>query len=237
MRIHAAYHAGALGPTSIPEDIAPDFAPEDEEAKLCYFTLPMALNYQRDSARLWTAALRTYEDPTLAWVFDLQRVATAPEGGLREALLRHRLAIQPTRHVANWDTIAKSAWERWGGLMGLVEASERDFLNLRRLVRVVHKREFPYLSGPKLFNYWAYTLVTRCAIDLANADEIDIAVDTHVTKASVRLGLISEAQAESLGRDDVAARWRAALRGSDLRPVDLNVPLWKWSRAGFPELD
>ena len=55
----------------MPEDSSPKFSDEEQEMRIAYFTLPMALNYQRDSYKLWEAALKTYTDPETNFVFDL----------------------------------------------------------------------------------------------------------------------------------------------------------------------
>ena len=46
------YHSGALGGEIMPEDANPGLGKESKENYL-YFTLPMALNYQRNSYKLW----------------------------------------------------------------------------------------------------------------------------------------------------------------------------------------
>lgn len=52
-RLLAAYKAGRLGGEKMPEDENPHLDPASGENYL-YFTLPMALNYQRNSYRLWS---------------------------------------------------------------------------------------------------------------------------------------------------------------------------------------
>ena len=55
-----AYQTGKLGQTKMPEDAHPKFL--DQETRLVYFTLPMSLNYQRDSYKLWQSVLHSFED-------------------------------------------------------------------------------------------------------------------------------------------------------------------------------
>ena len=61
-RIVEAFQNGGLGDTRMPEDANPGFADDAREEMLAYFSLPMSLNYQRDSFKLWEAALATYND-------------------------------------------------------------------------------------------------------------------------------------------------------------------------------
>jgi hypothetical protein len=62
---------------------------------------------------------------------------------------------------------------------------------------------------------------------------IDIAVDTHVIQSSIKLGIISQSEGENSNREDIAKVWSSFLKGSDIAPVELNVPFWFWSRDGF----
>ncbi len=54
LKLLGAYRSGQLGPTPMPEDAHPDFQ-RNKELQIAYFTLPMALNYQRNSYELWKA--------------------------------------------------------------------------------------------------------------------------------------------------------------------------------------
>ncbi|MEK6960779.1 MAG: hypothetical protein AABX47_06400 [Nanoarchaeota archaeon] len=228
----SAYKSGALGQTVMPEDSNPGFK-DGDPLRLNYFTLPMSLNYQRDSYKLWESALKTYNDPETRPVFDLESCSEMDEPKLRSLLMRYRLALQPNKHVQTWQRIAETIHKSWGSISGLIEESGSDFLNLKQLVQSNHKKGFPYLSGPKIFNYWSFIIHEYCGVRLKNSDSIDIAPDTHITRCSVRLGIISKAESETLSREEISARWRAVLKGSGIDPIQMHPPLWFWSRNGF----
>jgi len=232
-RLMAAYHSGKLGQTRMPEDSSPEFTDNEREARLAYFTLPMALNYQRDSYKLWEAALATYRDTETRFLFDVDEVVERSGEDVRAALLKHRLALQPNKHTQIWRTIAHSVHDRWGSFEGLMEASNSDFLTLKRLVQTDFKKDFPYLSGPKIFNYWSFILSTYGSVMLRNRNHIDIAPDTHIIKCSVKLAVITQDEAENLTREEISERWRLVLAGSGIDPIDMHPPLWFWSRNGF----
>lgn len=228
-----AYGSGKLGQTRMPEDSNPGFGEGISEQRLAYFTFPMALNYQRDSYKLWESALKTYQDPETAFVFDVLEVSGRSDEEIRTALLKHRLALQPNKHINTWRTIAKTVAAEWGSFSGLVDAAGEDLLRLKAIVQGTHKKGFPYLSGPKIFNYWSFILSTYGGVELSNRDCIDIAPDTHITQCSVRLGVITEAEAAQLSKDEISERWRSLLQGSGIDPIDMHPPLWFWSRNGF----
>lgn len=217
----------------MPEDSNPGFGEHDSEARVAYFTLPMALNYQRDSYKLWEAALKTYLDPKTRFVFDASVVAGKSEREVREALLKHKLALQPNKHIATWMTIAKTIKGNWGSFVGFIESTQNDFLELKRIVQIEHKKGFPYLSGPKIFNYWSFILGTYAGANLSHREFIEIAPDTHITQCSVRLGVITSEETETLTKDQISFRWRELLRGGGIDPIDMHPPLWFWSKNGF----
>ncbi|HLD04758.1 MAG TPA: hypothetical protein VJG90_03480 [Candidatus Nanoarchaeia archaeon] len=228
-----AYSQGDLGQTRMPEDSNPGFLDKEQELRLTYFTLPMSLNYQRDSYKLWEAALKTFNDPETQVAFDVQKTAELPVIELREKLMRYKLALQPNKHISIWQTLSTTFVSKWGSVLGLMSACDNDYLKLRQLVQVEHKKEFPYLSGPKIFNYWSFILKQYGKIDLKNYGAIEIAPDTHITQASVKLGIITEKEAVSLTKDQISLRWRELLNGSGIHPIDMHPPLWFWSRNEF----
>jgi hypothetical protein len=228
-----AYKSGKLGQTKMPEDSNPGFSDEEKEERLAYFTLPMALNYQRDSYKLWEAALKTYEDNETKVVFDIARVSEMDMDELRGHLTKYKLALQPNKQPKTWQAIAKAVYTHFGSFEKLFEQNDGDYLKLKDAIQGRYKKEFPYLSGPKIFNYWCFIMKKYGKVDLKNAEYIEIAPDTHVTQCSVKLGTITKEEAESLSKDEISERWREVLKGSGINPIDMHPPLWFWSRNGF----
>ena len=226
-----AYKSGDLGQTVMPEDNHPRFG--NQEDRLSYFTLPMALNYQRSSYKLWGSALETRQDPDTKCVFDVDWSANALESELRDKLLKYKLALQPNKHIRTWQAISRTIFDNWGTISILLDDAGNDFLKLKQVMQVTHKKGFPYLSGPKIFNYWSFIISTYGAVKLKNRNAIDIAPDTHITKCSVELGVITEEESRILSKEEISQRWRDSLSGSGIDPIDMHSPLWFWSRNGF----
>lgn len=226
-----AYKAGLLGDTTMPEDSHPKFGSNDE--KLIYFTLPMALNYQRDSFKLWKSALETFDDVETKDVFDFNKVVKSSDEDLRQKLLKYKLALQPNKHIQTWKKLSETFFNNWGSLENFFLENENDFLLIKENIQKKHKKDFPYLSGPKIFNYWSFIIGSYGGVNLKNREFIEIAPDTHVTKCSVILGVIKEEEAEKLSKDQISERWRELLHGSGITPIEMHPPLWFWSRNGF----
>lgn len=228
-----AYHQGKLGYMVMPEDSNPGFSKEEQEARLIYFTLPMSLNYQRNSYKLWESALKTFQDPETRAIFDIKTSANLDEIKLREYLIAYKVALQPNKHIATWQKIAKTISENWGTMENFFESVDCDFLKLKDVVQRQFKSGFPYLSGPKIFNYWSFIIQEYGKIKLKNSEFIEIAPDTHITKCSVILGVITEEEAAVFAKDKISERWREILHRTEINPIDMHPPLWFWSRNGF----
>lgn len=108
-----AYRSGKLGYIKMPEDSNPGFSEDEKEARLIYFTLPMSLNYQRDSYKLWESALKTFNDSETRIVFDVQSSAKLDKEQLRNYLTKYKVALQPNKHIATWQKIAKTIQKRF----------------------------------------------------------------------------------------------------------------------------
>ena len=228
-----AFKTGKLGQTKMPEDSNPGFDDNQMETRLAYFTLPMALNYQRDSYKLWENTLKTWEDAETRKVFDVKLVSKMSDEELRGLLMKYKVALQPNKHIATWKNISKTIFENWGSVSAFIQASDSNFLTLKEFVQVTHKKGFPYLSGPKIFNYWSFILGEYGKIKFMNKEYIDIAPDTHITQCSVVLGVITKEESELMSKDSISERWRILLKDSDITPIEMHPPLWFWSRNGF----
>ena len=226
-----AYKRGELGFMKMPEDSHPNFSNEDE--RLTYFTLPMSLNYQRDSYKLWESALKTYNDKETKLVFNIKSSANMPEEQLKEFLLKYKVAMQPNKHIATWKKISTTIFSNWKSIKGLLEYANYDYLKLRDIMQREYKKDFPYISGPKIFNYWCFIIQEYGQIRLKNSEYIEIAPDTHVTQSSVKLGVITLEESKTLSKEEISNRWRKILKGTGINPIDMHPPLWFWSRNNF----
>ncbi len=129
-----AYKKGLLGQTVMPEDSNPGIGKMNNETRLAYFSLPMSLNYQRDSYKLWQAALKTFQDSETKDVFDIACVVKLDTGDLMKKLLKHKLALQPNKHINTWQTISNTVYKNWGSFSSLIGNAEDDFLKIRNVL-------------------------------------------------------------------------------------------------------
>lgn len=227
------YRRGALGGEKMPEDENPHL-PKDSKQNFMYFTLPMALNYQRNSYVLWECANRMYRDAEAKTVFDSKEVCAMPEELLRKYLVEYKVALQPNKQPLIWKRICQTIEEQLDGdIRNLFAANDYSVKSIKAYIRN-HKQDFPYLGGNKICNYWLYVLEQYTDIEFSDRENITVAPDTHVIQASRQLGIISAEEAQSsAAQTQLADRWANLLDGTDLVPIDVHTPLWLWSRSRF----
>ena len=172
------YKQGKLGGEIMPEDANPNLEKASLENYL-YFTLPMALNYQRNSYKLWESALQTYQDSETSFVFEPRKCINKKFEDVQVALTKYKVALQKQKQTEIW---------------------------------LKHRK-------------------------YKNIDHLTVAPDTHVCKATLKLGLISNEEFNSSNVQlIVIKRWQEILANTKYNPIDVHTPLWLWSRNGFMEI-
>ncbi len=224
----AYFNDGSI-PRLAQHEVNPGLA-KDGRQNYLYFTLPVTINFQRNSPAMWASALKTYNDPETNFVFLPERLAQAPIDHIRTALLKHKLALQPNKHVLIWTTIAKTLHDFYqDDPRNILAEANHDAGQLITNLQKTYRARFPYLSGPKLSNYWPYILSQYTDAQFANPHLISIIPDTHVIQSSVLLGLV-EPNANSV---QVEKAWQELLEGSGIMPTQVHPVLWHWSRNRF----
>ena len=232
-RLLRLYHHGDLGGEVMPEDSNPELERGSKENYL-YFTLPMALNYQRNSYKLWEAAKAAYLDIETRDVFLPECAVGMPREELRDKLLKYKVALQPNRHVEIWHRLCTTFADQFqGDVRNLFLHNDNSVKKVKEYI-LADKKSFPYLSGAKILNYWLYVMTRYTDAKLRDRQYITVAPDTHVIQASERLGLITHDEAGKPAiREKVSLLWEEVLKDSEMCPIDIHTPLWLWSRGGF----
>ncbi|MBE7075517.1 MAG: hypothetical protein E7375_00410 [Clostridiales bacterium] len=227
------YKEGSLGGERMPEDSRPEFKGDCKE-KYLYLTLPMALNYQRNSYKLWESALQTWSDQQCEEVFNPFSVLKMSETELRDKLTKYKVALQPNKQPQIWKRLCQTLIDRFhGDVRVLFKKNNNDILKIKTFI-LQNKKEFPYLSGAKILNYWLYVMTQYTETKFVNVQEISVAPDTHVLQASVKLGVVAEEELKKNNiREIVSERWKEILNGTGIQPIDIHTPFWLWSRSGF----
>ena len=173
------YHGGSLGGEIMPEDANPGLGKGTKENYL-YFTLPMALNYQRNSYKLWEAAKAAYLDTETRDIFSPEYVVKMKQGELRTKLLRYKVALRPNKHIEIWGRLCNTFMDKFqGDVRKLFRDNDNSVKKIKEYI-IKNKKGFPYLSGTKILNYWLYVMIQYTDAKLEDRQFITVAPDTHV---------------------------------------------------------
>ncbi len=108
------YKNGELGGEVMPEDANPHFEKSSLQNYL-YFTLPMALNYQRNSYTLWQSVNKTYEDEDTRFVFNPKSCLEKTFEEVQHALTKYKVALQRQKQTEIWLSLCNTFVELYDG--------------------------------------------------------------------------------------------------------------------------
>jgi len=223
------FEAGEI-PVLHKHEVNPGLALESRENYL-YFVMTCCLNFQRVSPNTWKAALETWNDDKANFVFFPEKVAAIHEDVLREALLKYKLALQPNKHIQIWRKISETFHQYFfDDPRELFKKGNFDAPVILNIVQKEMKKDFPYLSGPKLSNYFLFILLAYSDLKLKNTHMISIIPDTHIMQATGILGIVEES---AINPKSTERAWRELLEGTEYSPIDFHSILWNWSRNNF----
>ncbi len=231
------YKNGELGGEVMPEDANPHFEKSSLKNYL-YFTLPMALNYQRNSYVLWESALKTYNDVETRFVFNLKMCLEKSFEEVQYALTKYKVVLQKQKQTEIWLTLCNTFVETFDGdIRELFNKLDNDVNKIRDFIQKENKKKFPYLSGTKICNYWMYVIYQYTDRKYKNIECLTVAPDTHVCKATYKMGMITENEFNSSNVQQIVIdKWQELLNNTKYKPIDIHTPLWLWSRNGFKKI-
>lgn len=125
---------GELGGEVMPEDANPNFDKASLENYL-YFTLPMALNYQRNSYTLWKSALKTYNDVDTRFVFEPKQCLEKSFEEVQQALTKYKVALQRQKQTEIWLKLCETFVDLFDGdIRRLFDINENSVDKIRQYI-------------------------------------------------------------------------------------------------------
>ncbi len=228
IKLYNLFEAGQI-PTLSQHEVHPNLDKSSRENYL-YFTFSPCLNFQRSSPALWQSALNTWQDFQTNYLFFPEEVVKKPREQIQKDLIKHKLALQQNKHTDIWLAISNAFHIFYkNDPRELFKLEDWDVLKIRQVIQIDKNKNFPYLSGPKMANYWLYIISHYTDAKFKNMHEISIIPDTHVIQSTVKLGITKSISSPEL----VAKAWKELLEGSGLTPVEMHPVLWNWSRNNF----
>lgn len=126
----------------MPEDVNPHFEKNSKENYL-YFTLPMALNYQRNSYKLWESANKTYEDEETRFVFNPKICLEKSFDEVQIALTKYKVALQKQKQTELLLSLCKTFIELYNGdIRKMFDLLDNDVNKIRDFIQKENKKSF-----------------------------------------------------------------------------------------------
>lgn len=215
----------------------------DPSAVRRFLTFIAALDYSRDSDRLWGKAAALYEAEP--WVFQPAEVTKRSEQAL-EALRVSGVSQRHTRDGAAWlrigyalrtdgiaPEVAKAVEAGIGDAPTLLSALGASGLDGRPL--------FPLLRGPKIGPMWVRMLAYPGEAEITNLAFLPVSVDVQVVRVTRFLGVADvHGLSEGEARRHIQRRWRdEVIKSGTAGPpklgsscAALDPALWFWGKWG-----
>lgn len=119
----------------MPEDANPHLDKSLVENYL-YFTLPMALNYQRNSYNLWESALNTYNDKETIFVFNPKICLEKSFEEVQYALIKYKIALRKQKQTEIWLSLCKTIIELYDGdIRELFDSLDNDVYKIKNFIQ------------------------------------------------------------------------------------------------------
>jgi hypothetical protein len=225
---------GIFGHTVTPQHRPPQKA-DTLEHRLRFVTQTVALDYLRDSHRLYDAGRATFDDESTRWLYTPEVVECAKFKDVAAALKKHGLAQRESKDTEIWVQVAQKIVDHFKGsvheLLALGDHNAPTVLSLAR------NAGLPSLSGPKVGSLWMRMLNDSC-IPLTGLEQIPIPVDRHVMNVSLALGAVTVKglDKELLELPDVTPPvqevWFRAAELGGFKALDLDAATWWLGKLG-----
>ena len=231
------YRRGIFGKKQTPEYTLPKGMKAGSRDHLRFITICAPLSYIRDANELHRIARMTFEDPETRFLFHPKAVVKKTVPQVYEALERHGLGKRIYRETSSFIIpLSKNLVYLYDGdPYNLLSQYKFDAVAIYEALRGKFSEWFPYISGPKVVCFYLREIASfGFPFKLKNLDKIDIPVDIHVLRATIRLGCVRGRYEGKITEviDVVRAYWREVCREEQYFPLQLDEPLWLLSRGG-----
>jgi len=237
---------GIFGKNVMPEDLLWGSGLEgigvkrDSYEYLMFITMVVSIDYMRDADKLWEAGRRTMEDPETRWLFNPTSAMDRPIDEIMATMKKHKLSRKHTRDADFWKRISKSFALFYDSDPGkLIKECGSDAMKLyERKCDVRFKKDFPSLSGDKIFPLWIRMLHDNLGIELKNLGRIPIPVDVHVARATFMTGCLTGEFKGSIAEvsQKIDEAWKTIIAGLHhpklTYALQLDEALWHLSKNG-----
>lgn len=218
-------HRGFFEDYSMPEYVLPRNLKEGTREHALFLTYVISIDYMTDADRLWKKSRGAYE---------LYPERFTPEEILKisprtvENIVKGLGARFYSNAAKTWIKISKVLIDKYDGDPRNITRESLEVDEIKRRLR-----DFPYLRGNKLSNFYIRAMGETGLFKVKNLNELDIPVDKQVARFSIYTGVVKLLSAQFTGcvhepplRGLIEEAWRDAAKKLDTAPWKLDEPIW-----------
>ncbi len=230
---------GIFNEKELPDDRVKKYIPENMDKSLAVLSLVTSLDYMRNAAKLWDSVIKTLKDKENSWVFSPCEVKKRGKERLKDALLKHKIAMRKDKDTDIWWHISETVADDYNGSF-LSLFNSFNFEMDKAYDTLDDKKwheKLPNLSGRKIFPHWIRIVKEKIkGMPFKHLEKLPIPVDVHVARATFATGCITgKYKAKSITatvRNLIIKLWDEALKEENILPIEMFRPLWLLSKHG-----
>jgi endonuclease III len=216
---------GFFADYSMPEYVLPRNLKERSREHALFLTYAISIDYMTDAVKLWKRSRGAYE--LHSDMFTPKQILKVSPRTV-ENFVKKLGARFYTNAAKTWIKISKILTEKYN----------EDPRNLTRkpltIAEVKQKlRDFPYLRGNKLSNFYIRAMGETKLFKVKDLSELDIPVDQQVARFTIYTGVLKLLSEQFVGctqeqplRGLIEEAWRHAAKTLGTAPWRLDEPIW-----------
>ena len=210
---------------SMPEYVLPRNLEEGSREHALFLTYVVSIDYMTDAEKLWRKSRGAYE---------LYPERFTPEEILKvspktvETIVKNLGARFYSNAAKTWIKISNLLFDKYGGDPRNITGEPLEISDIKKRLK-----EFPYLRGNKLSNFYLRAMGETGLFKIKNLNELDIPVDKQVARFSMYTGVVKLLSEQFQGcvhepplRGLIEEAWRNAAKKLGTPPWKLDEPIW-----------
>jgi endonuclease III len=216
---------GIFADYSMPEYILPRNLKAGTREYALFLTYVISIDYMTDAVKLWERSRGAYElHPER---FTPEKILKASPRSV-EVFVRKLGARYYMNAAKTWIKISRILNDKYDGDPRNITKETLEIVEVKRRLK-----DFPYLRGNKLSNFYIRAMGEPRLFKVKNLNELDIPVDKQVARFTMYTGVLKLLSEQFIGcaqekpmRDYVEEAWRNAAKKLGTAPWKLDEPIW-----------
>ena len=218
-------HKGFFQDYTMPEYVLPRNLNEGSREHALFLTYVISIDYMTDAVKLWKKSRGAYE---------LHPERFTPEEILKvsprtvQTFVKRLGARFYLNAAKTWTKISRILLDEYGGDPRNITREPLEIVEIKRRLR-----DFPYLRGNKLSNFYLRAMGETGLFKAKNLNELDIPVDKQVARFTIYTGVLKLLSEQFIGcaqenplRSLIEEAWRNAAKKFAVAPWKLDEPIW-----------